>query len=205
MALYQEFEYRMMKILKKLGKDTVTWDSTFNTGMTMPAGSVVHDYQGGNESVAVIAKAGVKVIVSSLGADYVAGQAAWTQLFQQDIMPSGLTPKEQTNVLGGAAAMWGETMDDSDIDTIVWPDTAALAERLWSPGTDVNPRALDTRAALLRLIPHRCRLYQRGIRAKPMDDRDGFGRRRFQAQCEVLLPAVTAGSLPPLSYVAEEL
>mgnify|MGYP004301014403 CR=1 FL=1 len=32
MELYQEFEYRMFAMLKKLGKDTVTWDSTFNTG-----------------------------------------------------------------------------------------------------------------------------------------------------------------------------
>ncbi len=30
--LYQEFEYKMFAMLKKLGKDTVTWDSTFNTG-----------------------------------------------------------------------------------------------------------------------------------------------------------------------------
>ena len=31
-----------------------------------------------------------------------------------------------------ATAMWGETMDDSDIDTMVWPDTCAAAERMWS-------------------------------------------------------------------------
>ena len=43
--LYQEFEYRMFDILKKLGKDSVTWDSTFSTGMKMPPGSVVHQYQ----------------------------------------------------------------------------------------------------------------------------------------------------------------
>ena len=45
--LYQEFEYRMFAMLKKLGKDTVTWDSTFNTGMKLPPNAVVHDYQGG--------------------------------------------------------------------------------------------------------------------------------------------------------------
>ena len=58
--------YKMFDILKNLGKNAVTWDSTFQTGMTMPSNSVVHDYQGGNASAAKIAKAGVKVIVSSL-------------------------------------------------------------------------------------------------------------------------------------------
>jgi len=55
----------------------------------------------------------------------------------------------------------------------------------------------------MRLIPQRCRLYQRGIRARPMDDRDGFGRRRLQAQCETILPHAVAESLPPLSYKNE--
>ena len=80
--LYQEFEYRMFAMLKKLGKDTVTWDSTFNTGMKLPPNAVVHDYQGGNESVATIAKAGVKVIVSSLTDMYIAGGPPWKQLYQ---------------------------------------------------------------------------------------------------------------------------
>ena len=110
--------------------------------------------------MAKIARAGVQVIVSSLGGDYVAGQAPWTSIFTEEFMPPNLTASEQRNVLGGSAAMWGETMDDSDIDTIVWPDTAAVGERLWSPPSSGNPAALDTAAALLRLIPHRCRLYQ---------------------------------------------
>ena len=96
-------------------------------------------------------------------------------------------------------------MDDSDIDTIVWPDTCAAAERLWSAPVSENPDAFDTASALERLIPHRCRMYQRGIRAKPLDDRDGFGRRRFQAQCETILPHKVAGSLPPLSHIHEHL
>ena len=109
-------------------------------------------------------------------------------------------------MLGGAAAMWGETMDDSCIDTIVWPDTAAVAERLWSsPGGEANPHAYAPGRAAARIIPHRCRLYQRGIRAKPLDDRDAFGRRRLQAQCESILPPATAGSLPPLSAAHDEL
>ena len=100
------------------------------------------------------------MIVSSLGGDYVAGQASWSSIFIEEFMPANLSASEQLNVLGGSAAMWGETMDDSDIDTIVWPDTAAVGERLWSPSSAQNPAALDVPSALLRLIPHRCRLYQ---------------------------------------------
>eukprot|EP00038_Savillea_parva_P010581 m.191273 g.191273 ORF g.191273 m.191273 type:complete len:644 (+) comp18295_c0_seq1:40-1971(+) len=186
--LYQEFETRMFGIIAKLGKDAVTWDSTFETGMKLPPNVVIHDYQGGLDSVAKIAQAGQRVIVSSLAGDYVASQAPWSSIFVEELMPPALTPKEQALVLGGAAAMWGETMDDSDIDTIVWPDTSAVAERLWSPSSTTNPNALNVTAATLRLFPQRCRMYQRGIRAKPLDSRDVFGRRRLQAQCEVMLP-----------------
>ena len=165
-----------------------------------PPLGVVHAYQGGIEKVATIAKEGHKVVSSGLGGYYVAKQTSWTEIFTEELMPPNLTKAEQANVLGGAAAMWGETMDDSVIDGIVWPDTAAVAERLWSsPSSANNPDAYNIDKAYQRIIPHRCRLYQRGIRAKPLDDRDGFGRRRLQAQCEAILPAETARSLPPLS------
>lgn len=68
-------------------------------------------------------------------------------------------------ILAGSTAMWGERTDDGSIDTEVWPDTCAAAERLWSSSDfDFKPAS-----ALLRLIPHRCRMYQRGIRAKSLD------------------------------------
>ena len=63
----------------------------------------------------------------------------------------------------------------------------------WSPSfavTIAHPRTLVAAVGL----------WQRGIRAKPLDDRDGFGRRRLQAQCETMLPAGMGVSLPPLSY-----
>ena len=81
--------------------------------MKLPPNAVVHDYQGGNESVATIAKAGVKVIVSSLTDMYIAGGPPWEQVYQDEIMPAGLSKEEQKNVLGGATAIWGETMDVS--------------------------------------------------------------------------------------------
>ena len=88
--------------------------------------------QGDINKTAIIAKAGVRVI-QSLGADYVAGARPWEDLYQQQFMPAGLTPEEQKNVIGGEACSWGETTDDSDIDTVIWPKACAIAERLWSP------------------------------------------------------------------------
>jgi len=60
----------------------------------------------------------------------VSTQASWASIFVEGLMPANLTKEEEGNVLGGAAATWGETMDYSCIDTIVCPDTAAVAERL---------------------------------------------------------------------------
>ena len=55
----------MFNMLKKMGKEVVTWDSTFETGMTLPNNVIIHDYQGGDASVAKIAKAGTWLIPAS--------------------------------------------------------------------------------------------------------------------------------------------
>ena len=61
-------------------------------------------------------------------------------------------------VLGGEGCMWGETVDSSNVELTVWPRTAAIAERLWSPGS-VN----STDAAKWRMENFRCLLLERGI------------------------------------------
>jgi hexosaminidase len=65
-------------------------------------------------------------------------------------------------VLGGEGAMWGTTVDTSNIVQTIWPRAAAIAERLWSPR-----HYTDVTAAEPRLIAFRCLLNERGVAAAP--------------------------------------
>jgi hexosaminidase len=53
---------------------------------------------------------------------------------------AALSPEEKTHILGGEACMWTEYVSPENVDSRIWPRTAAIAERLWSPQQvqDVN-------------------------------------------------------------------
>jgi hexosaminidase len=70
----------------------------------------------------------------------------------------------QARVLGGEAAAWGELIDGSSLLNTVWPRTAAVAERLWSPRSVDNPTE-----AKPRLAAFRCLLLERGVPAGTLD------------------------------------
>ncbi|WP_452597839.1 family 20 glycosylhydrolase, partial [Pontimicrobium sp. MEBiC01747] len=49
-----------------------------------------------------------------------------------------LTKEERKRILGGEATMWSELVTPLTIDSRIWPRTAAIAERFWSPKTINN-------------------------------------------------------------------
>jgi hexosaminidase len=55
-------------------------------------------------------------------------------------------------------------VDDENILSVVFPRTAAVAERLWSPQT-----VTDLQDAEQRLFALRCRLVARGIPSAPVE------------------------------------
>lgn len=78
---------------------------------------------------------------------------------------ANLTPEEKQRILGGEATMWSEYVNWENIDSRVWPRTAAIAERYWSPQstTDIASMYFRMEAESTRLewlgLTHRS--YQR--------------------------------------------
>jgi hexosaminidase len=68
-------------------------------------------------------------------------------------------------VLGGEALLWTEQSGPDNVDSIVWPRAASVAEIFWTGATLPDGTPANTKEALPRLHDLRYRLVQRGIKA----------------------------------------
>jgi hexosaminidase len=131
-ALQTHFNQRLLLILKKHGKIMMGWDEIFQPDL--PKEVVIHSWRG-TEALAEAARKGYKGVLSS--GFYIDLIFPTSQHYATDPIPatSTLTEAEAARVLGGEATMWSEWVSPETIDSRIWPRTAAIAERLWSPRT----------------------------------------------------------------------
>src|SRR5262249_59131023 len=59
-----------------------------------------------------------------------------------------LSAQEEARILGGEATMWSEYVSPETIDSRIWPRTAAIAERFWSPREVTNVDDMYRRLAV---------------------------------------------------------
>src|SRR5208337_1595257 len=126
------FNRHLLPIVEKHGKKMIGWDEIFHPDL--PKDIVVHSWRG-PESLAQTARLGYMGILShGYFLDFGVPPAAY---FPGDPLAgaaASLTPEQAARILGGEACMWSELVTPENIDSRIWPSTAAIAERFWSPG-----------------------------------------------------------------------
>ena len=144
-AIQAYFNQRLLPILTKHGKKMIGWDEVLTPDL--PKDVVVQSWRG-FDSLAAGAKQGYSGILSA--GYYLDHMDPASAHYRVDPLPanSGLTPEQASRILGGEACMWSESVSPRTIDSRIWPRTAAIAERLWSPRTVTSEDDMYRRLAV---------------------------------------------------------
>jgi hexosaminidase len=136
-ALQAYFNTRILKIVARLHKHMMGWDEVLTPGL--PKDVVVQSWRG-QASLIKGAKLGYPGVLSA--PYYLDAMHPASVHYLADPLPSSsdLTPDQRKLVLGGEVCMWSEHLYARTIDSRIWPRTAAIAERFWSPE---NVRDID--------------------------------------------------------------
>ncbi|KAG0099310.1 hypothetical protein BGZ93_008145 [Podila epicladia] len=105
-------------------------------------------------------------LVGSQGQSW-CGFTNWQRVYSYSLTEK-LTPEQQKMVYGGEVCMWAEQTDSSNLDSNLWPRSAAAAEVLWSGTHDAEGQSRPLLQAARRLSEVRERLVEMGVRAAPI-------------------------------------
>jgi hexosaminidase len=195
-ALQSYFTARVQKLVAAHHRIMEGWDEVL--GPDTPKDVVIQSWRG-PKSLAAAARQGNRGLLST-GYYIDLNQSAAEHYLADPLAGDGanLTPEEKKRVLGGEAAMWSEFTTPEIIDSRIWPRTAAIAERLWSP-QDVR----DVNSMYARMAVVSSKLESYGL------THQSFTRpmlQRMSGQADPKYLAVLAGVVqPPVGYQREEL
>lgn len=128
--LQTHFNKRISAILTKYGKKMIGWDEILQP--ELPKNIVIQSWRG----TEALAKAAQQSYMGILSSGYYIDLNQSTDFhYLNDPVPadSKLSDAEKKFVLGGEATMWAEFVVAENVDSRIWPRTAAIAERFWSP------------------------------------------------------------------------
>jgi hexosaminidase len=164
------------------------WDEVLHPNL--PKDIVVESWRD-RESMAKAARSGHPVLLSwGYYLDHLDSAGKHYEVDPLGGPAKDLTPAEAARVLGGEACMWTEYTSPETVDSRIWPKTAAIAERLWSP-PDVTDRAS---------------MYQRLDRVSDwLDWRGVVHNRNYSAMLQRLAPDAPLDALKTLGDAVEPL
>src|SRR5260370_29501843 len=129
-ALQAYFTGRVQKLVTERHKTMVGWDEVLQPDT--PHDVLIQSWRG-QDSLAEAARRGYRGILSS--GYYVDLNQSAADHYAVDPLVNGtvaLSPAQKANILGGEATMWTEFVSPENVNSRIWPRTAAIAERLWS-------------------------------------------------------------------------
>jgi hexosaminidase len=146
-ALQALFTARIEQIVAARKKIMIGWDEVLQTGT--PRNVVIQSWRG-QDSLANAAQNGYRGILS--WGYYIDLNQSAAEHYQVDPLggiAASLTVEQKARVLGGEATMWTDIVSHENMDNRIWPRTAAIAERLWSPQSVSDLDSMYRRLALV--------------------------------------------------------
>ncbi|KAF2273892.1 uncharacterized protein EI97DRAFT_403084 [Westerdykella ornata] len=190
--LMQKFIHRNHDQVRRLGLTPIVWEEMLlEWNLTLGKDVIVQSWRS-DEALAQIVARGHKALAGnykywyldcgkgqwldfdpSVAADhwpyndYCAPFHNWRLIYSYDPL-AGIPSSHQHLVIGGEAHMWSEQTDPVNLDRMVWPRAAAVAEILWSGAKDKEGRNRSQIEASPRLSEMRERLVAMGVGAEPI-------------------------------------
>jgi hexosaminidase len=183
------FSQRVVQIVERHGKKPIGWDEVLVPGL--PKNVLVQSWRG-VDSLAAGAKQGYTGILSA--PYYLDGMKTNEAHYLADPIPADttLTPEQQKLILGGEVCMWAEQLNDFTVDSRIWPRTAVMAERFWSPQSN-----RDVVSIYRRLPKISIELEQVGLKHLTGP---AMMRRSISGQIDPTALTVLAGVIEPVSF-----
>ena len=145
--LHAYFNKRVQAIVRKHKKTMMGWDEIQHG--ELPTSVVIQSWRG-PKGLAAAARSGYRVLLSNgyyIDLMYPASQHYSVEPLSGDA--AALTPEQQRLILGGEATMWAELVTPETVDSRIWPRTAAIAERFWSPASVNDVESMYRRLAVI--------------------------------------------------------
>lgn len=101
------------------------------------------------------------------GGSWCAPYKTWQRIYDYDFT-ANLTDAQAKHIIGAAAPLWSEQVDDTIISGKMWPRAAALAELVWSGNKDPKTGKKRTTNLTQRILNFREYLVANGIAATPL-------------------------------------
>ncbi|MGO4822167.1 MULTISPECIES: beta-N-acetylhexosaminidase [unclassified Flavobacterium] len=147
------FNMKLIPMLKKHNKQLMGWEEIMTKDMSKEA--IIHAWRGVNEGMEAggalvkAAKNGYKTVLSN--GYYIDLMLSVDGHYLNDPVPRNVSfsKEEKDRILGGEATMWSELVTPLNIDSRIWPRTAAIAERLWSNDTVRDLKSMHKRLTIV--------------------------------------------------------